>query len=272
MKRMKGEKYGLMVLFALLAGLVIGLLLGQHGSNGTANAEQAASVSEDEGTPAIPPNINNEKTLYSEEKNVTTQHVVRANRFELADDKGLIRAVLGLNQEGEPRLALADESGRILVALSLELDYKFTKDKIPALRFFDRAGKARNEMNINRMGDPVLILRNQRGGTIAMLTGTDKTGTEWVLMDPQGRPRITQNVNRNGANLSFFDEGIKARAGLGVKPDGNPGLIFSDDKMKNRVTLGYAEDTMTNKGSKESGTVSSLVLFDKNGKVLWKAP
>jgi hypothetical protein len=39
--------------------------------------------------------------------------------------------------------------------------------------------------------------------------------------------------------------------------------------MKNGVELGYMK---TVEKSKESPSVSSLALFDKNGKVLWKAP
>jgi len=183
---MKKMQYVLVAILALLAGVGGGLALGQRGD------EQAvdSAVSEEEGGKAAPPSLLNEKSLYSGEKNVTTQHVVRANRFELEDENGNIRAVLGMNPSGEPRLALADDSGRILVALSLELDFKFTKDKIPALRFFDRDGKVRSEINLNRMGDPVIILRNQRGGAIASLTGIDKTGTEFLMMDRWAAPGL----------------------------------------------------------------------------------
>ena len=274
MKNMKKMQYGLAAVLILLVGLGGGLALGQLGGDQTAKdaAGSAANEEEEGGKPAEPPSFLNEKTLYSKEKNVPTQHVVRANRFELADENGNIRAVMGMNPYGEPRIALADESGRILIALSLELDYKFTQDKIPTLRFFDRNGKVRSELNLNRMGDPVFMLKNQRGGVIASLTGIDKTGTEFLLMDEMGRPRIMQTINRNGGNLSFFDEAGKARAGLGLKPNGNPGLVFFDEKMKNKVVLGYVDNMITDKKSKQSRTVSSLALFDKDGKVLWKAP
>src|SRR5262245_7216791 len=113
MKNMKGVRNGLVVMLALVAGLGGGLALGQRDE--TANKDAAGSAVEEEegGKPAQPPSLLTEKTLYSGEKNVPTQHVVRANRFELADERGNIRAVLGMNQFGEPRLALADEEGRI---------------------------------------------------------------------------------------------------------------------------------------------------------------
>ena len=159
-----------------------------------------------------------------------------------------------------------------MATLGLELDYKFTKNKIPTLRFLDRDGKVRSEIDVDRIGNPVIILRNQRGGTIASLTGTDKTGTELLLMDEKGLPRIIQNINRNGTNVSFIDEAGKMRAGLGLKSNGDPSLVFSDEKMKNRVMLGYVDSMIKDKQSKGNKTVSSLALFDKDGKVLWKAP
>ena len=269
MKMMK--QYGLVAVLVLFAGLGGGLALGQRGGDETGNTGVGTTKEEssDEGKP--PPSLK-EKTYYSDEKDVTTQHVVRAKRFELEDDKGNIRAVLGLSADGEPRIALAAPNGQIIVGLSLEIDHKYTQDKLPTLRLYDMAGKIRSEISVNRVGEPVIILRNQRGGTMASLSGSDKTGTEWMLMDESGRPRIVQNINRNGTTLSFFDEAGKTRAGFGLKPDGNPSLVFYDEKMKDRVVLGYVDGKSAQKGSKDKKTVSSLALFDKDGKVLWKAP
>ena len=113
MKNMKSAPFGLVAVLALLAGLGGGLALGQRGGDEITNMETADSAEKAEGKPAAPPTIMDERTLYAGEKNVTSQHVVRAGRFELADGKGNIRAVFGLNPDGEPRLALADESGQI---------------------------------------------------------------------------------------------------------------------------------------------------------------
>jgi hypothetical protein len=271
--KIKKLGYGLVVVLSLLAGIGGGLALGQRGDDETTNTEAAGSAEKGGDTRNLaPPFLNDERTLYADEKNVKSQHVVRAGRFELADKKGNVRAVLGLDPDGEPRLALADESGQILATVGLEMDYNAPKNKLPRVRFLDRTGRPRTEIGLNRMGDPVILLKNPRGGTVFSLTGTDKTGTELLLMDEMGRPRIIQNINRNGTTMSFIDEGGKMRAGLGLKPDGNPGLIFSDVNMKNRVMLGYADSMITDKKSNETKTVSSLALFDKEGKVLWKAP
>lgn len=43
--------------------------------------------------------------------------VVRARRFELVDEKGNVRAVLGVDDDGTAGLALADANGRLLAEL-----------------------------------------------------------------------------------------------------------------------------------------------------------
>ena len=104
---MKMKQYGLVAVLALLAGLGGGLPLGQHGGDematmGNEGTDSTKEEASDQLKPLPPPSLK-EKTFYSDEKNVPTQHVVRANRFELEDDKGNIRAVLGLSPDGEPR-------------------------------------------------------------------------------------------------------------------------------------------------------------------------
>ena len=264
---MKKTQYGLVAVLALLVGLGGGMVLGHDEPGSKSGGETDLKP----GKPLPLPSILDDNRP---EEIVATQEVVRANKFELMDKQGKIRAVLGLSPEGEPRLALADPAGQMLAALSLEIDPKYTVEKIPTLRFFDRAGKIRNEIGLNRYGDPTMVLYHKEGKTLASLNGTSKIGTEWILADENGRPRVVLNINRGGTHLSFFDEAGKARTSLGLKPDGSPTLVFSDEKMKNRVMLGYVESENKQKKSmsKENPTVSSLALFDKDGNVLWKAP
>ena len=262
---MKKTRYGLVAVLAMLVGLGGGIVLG-HDEPGSKVGGGTVSNKE---IPLAPPSI---LDANMSEENVATQEVVRANKFELMDKQGKIRAVLGMSPDGEPRLALADSDGQILAALSVEIDPKYAKEKFPKLRFFDRTGKVRNEIGLNRYGDPTMVLYHEEGKLLASLNGTRKIGTELILGDENGRPRLVLNVNQAGTHLSFFDEAGKARTIVGLKRDGSPSLVFSDEKMKNRVVLGYVDSTSTQKNSKEQQTVSSLALFDKDGKVLWKAP
>lgn len=58
------------------------------------------------------------------------------------------------------------------------------------------------------------------------------------------------------------DEKGKKRVGIAVAADG-PGLALCDEKGTVRAALGAVE---------ERSSESSLVLCDKEGKVLWEAP
>ena len=140
---MKKKPYGIVVVLALLMGFGGGMVLGQEedGGNGDADSERAA-----------PPSILDTRKL---------EKVVQANKFELVNDKGQVRAVLGLNSEGEPRLALADASGQIQVALSLETNQRASEEKYPMLRFYDKAGRVRNEIGLDRAGNPMIVLRHK---------------------------------------------------------------------------------------------------------------
>lgn len=57
-------------------------------------------------------------------------------------------------------------------------------------------------------------------------------------------------------------------------PEGDgPVLVLHDDeKGKMRAALGAISTEGTRTGTVEKRPESSLVLFDKDGKVLWKAP
>lgn len=53
--------------------------------------------------------------------------------------------------------------------------------------------------------------------------------------------------------------------------DGSPSLMLADEKYP-RAALGLALLKATRTDAEEQTAVSSLVLFDKEGKVLWRAP
>jgi hypothetical protein len=59
---------------------------------------------------------------------------------------------------------------------------------------------------------------------------------------------------------------------LSVPDRGEPYLRLADDAGKTRATLGAAELERTHTGVIEKRPTSSLVLLDKEGKVIWKAP
>ena len=71
--------------------------------------------------------------------------------------------------------------------------------------------------------------------------------------------------------LSLSDQNGKDRAVLSAGTSG-PSLALRDENQKARAVLGHTELEATVTGAVEQRPASSLVLFDKDGKVIWKAP
>ena len=65
--------------------------------------------------------------------------VVQAKRFELLDDDGEVRAVLGSLGNGSPHLILSDEHGRMRAAVAL------SKSGFPRVLLFDEEGNKTHE-------------------------------------------------------------------------------------------------------------------------------
>lgn len=189
------------------------------------------------GKSRTPPTISD---LSTPQKDVGTQQVVRASRFELADAAGKTRAVLGLSPEDEPNFALADRSGRIYARLMIE-PVPADLEGIPVMQFLDKAGTIRTDIRLTRDGDPQVVLKNQRGGHIASLSGNalHRGGTEWLLSDDNGNVRVMLAINHAGTNLIFMDEAKKVRSQLSVDTDGTPKLVFSDEAGRKKTVAGY---------------------------------
>jgi hypothetical protein len=110
-------------------------------------------------------------------------------------------------------------------------------DGVPTLRLFDKAGKKRMDINLTRDGNPVILLNNERGGHVASLSGLPVKGggTEWLLSDENGKPRVALTINHAGVNLTLFDQDTKGMARLGLKPDGSPDFVFVDKEGKEQA-------------------------------------
>ena len=78
--------------------------------------------------------------------------------------------------------------------------------------------------------------------------------------------------------FEVVDRAGKTRAVLGTKYSdstdlrGGPSLELYDQDGKPRAALGYNERELARTGATENRGETSLVLFDKEGRVLWHAP
>ncbi len=71
--------------------------------------------------------------------------------------------------------------------------------------------------------------------------------------------------------LNLFDEKGQMRASLGLLADGSSSLSLFDAKGL-RAVLGRTKLEASRTGKVDERPVSSLVLFDEAGNVLWRAP
>jgi len=92
------------------------------------------------------------------------------------------------------------------------------------------------------------------------------------LFDADGKYRMVLSLWEDGAGaLHLFDADWKLRAGLTVE-DGAPGLNLYDAEGNHRAALGSTSLETVKTGAVTKTAPSSLVLFDKEGKVIFKAP
>ena len=130
--------------------------------------------------------------------------------------------------------------------------------------------------------EPALMLEDQTAAEMTVLrTGSlhydAKNGTR-ALYDAEGlrlwrnsQPAADFGVNEGGSLLGFYDRAGKPRTLLSLDKD-EPALEFVDQSGTTRAVIGNASLTNSQTGSTENTGPSSVILFGKNGHVVWRAP
>ena len=97
----------------------------------------------------------------------------------------------------------------------------------------------------------------------------------FVLIDDKGKDRASLVADGAGSVfLVMFDAVGKTRTSLSVSNDG-PSLIFYDAKGQQRTIIGSTTlvgSHVNENGIAEKAPPSSIVLFDRTGKLLWREP
>ena len=131
-------------------------------------------------------------------------------------------------------------------------------------RLLDASGKERATLHVFR-GQPELFIRSLNGESDVLL-GTDTSGP-FLRMGPlTGKATATLNPD----NLSLEGPVGKLRIALNHEA-GGPNLTIEDNEGYSTV-LGRSDFVQAKTGKQEQTPAASLVLFDKDKKVLWAAP
>ena len=111
--------------------------------------------------------------------------------------------------------------------------------------------------------------------TSSTLEAEEVRSTHFVLTDSNGRDRASLVADNAGSVfLIMFDAKSKTRANLSVGNEG-PSLVFYDPTGKPRTIIGSTTlvgSHVNENGIAEMSPPSSIVMFDKAGKLLWRQP
>jgi hypothetical protein len=198
----------------------------------------------------------------ADRRNETVATEIRAKRVTLVDESGTIGASLHMDSFWGARLDLyADREGKI-PSVSLYAGAappNFSGPGLPPypgpeLEIVAPHGKltlAPESVHVRRM--PV--------GHGASLS------THGLMIDTlDGSVLLNATPELFGLNLFSKDGNLQ------LSTVGGPALRLNDAEGKLRAVVGASQLETTRTGAVETRPASSLVLFDKNGKVLWSAP
>jgi hypothetical protein len=123
--------------------------------------------------------------------------------------------------------------------------------------------------------EPRLALFDEKGQQSVTLTG-DQYAPTLTLYDSKGHPRLNVGTGLDAGLLYMSDEHgtLKTRIKEGEVWSVNIGATHVEtlDADGSEAVLGTADLVTPRTGEKHTTSAASLVLFDKNKTVIWKAP
>jgi hypothetical protein len=154
-------------------------------------------------------------------------NTVVAQRFLLQDSKGVVRAALGINDEGEVLLALMDARGQGRADMSV------TAAGLPRFELFDSAGNTRALINVDEQDAPSLALYD--GRMARAIVSVMAQGPYVALADEQSRRQITLGAGPGMAQILFEDASNPGTCVIGISADRTVGMVVADSKGETRV-------------------------------------
>lgn len=185
--------------------------------------------------------------------------------FSLLDKNGTPNAKLQLASSGEASLTLSDEGALHGIRLGIA-------EGNSMISMIHR-GNTQFLLSLDANAKPSLGLYDKGERTIARLGDYDgKRGLIIFDKDSLAGASLVTSFGGEGPGLFLLDKKGEIRTDLRLQADGEPRLELTDETNKTRAVLGHTELETTRTGSVEKRPASSLVLFDKEGKVIWSAP
>ena len=126
------------------------------------------------------------------------------------------------------------------------------------INFYDKNGKIRSTLNDGGIG---LHDENE-----IMRMSVSSSGL--LISDKNDKSRVAVTEDR----ISFQDKNKKLRVIMGIDSDDTPQFKLYDEHESLRAALGSTTIEITATGESRKPAEVALILYDKDGKVMWKAP
>lgn len=163
----------------------------------------------------------------------------------------------------------------IVPALLLLLGQAPSKKTVEANEFVlrDAGGNVRIKLSMENHGGggtPRMVFLDAKGAANLELEGSVPGifGSTVGIDDEQGRRVSTWFANEVGGALWVSDPNLKSSASVSLTP-GNVGVT---DEAGFEASLGTQDLVTPSTGETYKTSAASLILFDKNKHVIWKAP
>ena len=136
----------------------------------------------------------------------------------------------------------------------------------------DKEGKIRAALGLtDSSGEPGFVLYDNEGNANVLVNlGTD--GSPGLAFYEHDRVRVALTVRDSRARLEIFDRANRARLELGLSEEDTVSVRLRDQHDHLRAALGDLELSPRLKSLKKRRSPASLVLFDKQEQLIWRAP
>ncbi len=157
------------------------------------------------------------------EAHIMVEEVIRAGRFEVVDDGGKVRAILGAQNE-TAGLMLLDGNGQNVAELAVSDEFGGT-----TLSLYDLRGSLRVSLDLDHEGSPTLGLYDLAGESRVSLGIAEGNTPVFDFTGPYGEARMSFEVDEDGLpSFVLMDGNGNDRASIRVDRKGNPFIEFFD--------------------------------------------
>lgn len=182
-----------------------------------------------------------------------SKKTIAANELVLLGDSGEVRAKLWTNGD-DSILDFVDKNGRS--RLRLEAD-NFESN----VSLMDSGGKASARLSSSNAGPTELKFLDGKGKDRLNLSVLPIVGSSVVLSNEEGQANAVLYAPSNGFAFLRLEKAFFA-------PDG----LYLTDAQGFATQLGVAEIIAPRTGETQKTSAASLILFDKDKRVIWRAP